>query len=330
MKKDFAPIWTRIITRFVLNQKYRGKTQPKVYSKYDVAKGVYEFKLMVKDFIRDIFLISLGIISAGFGLKGFLLPNHFIDGGATGISLLISAISKFPLAPLIILVNIPFVIFGFRAIGKEFAFKTILGIIGLSLAVAFIDYPEITHDKLLIAVFGGFFLGAGIGLAVRGGAVIDGTEVLAIAISRKSGLSIGDIILIINIVIFSFAAYLLTIEVALYAMLTYLSASKTVDFIIEGIEEYTGVTIVSNKADELREMISYELNSGVTVYKGERGFGRTGEKRHDLKIIYTVLTRLEISKLKSEVHKIDPNAFIVMTSIKDTIGGMTKKRRLAH
>lgn len=330
MKKDLAPLWTRLITRFVLNQKYKGKPQPKVYSKYDIAKGVYEFKLIIKDFVRDMFLISLGIISAGFGLKGFLLPNAFIDGGATGISLLISALTEVPLAPLIVMVNFPFVVFGFKAIGTEFAIKTILGIVGLSLAVAFIDYPEITHDKLLISVFGGFFLGAGIGLAVRGGAVIDGTEVLAIAISRRSGLSIGDIILIINIIIFSFAAYLLTIEIALYAILTYLAASKTVDFIIEGIEEYTGVTIISNKADELREMISYELNSGVTVYKGERGFGRTGEKKHDMKIIYTVLTRLEISKLKSEVHKIDPNAFIVMTSIKDTIGGMTKKRRLAH
>ena len=327
-RKEMPPLWTRIIIRFVLNQKYKGRREPKSYSKYDVARGLYEFRLMVKDFIRDVFLIGLGIISAGFGLKGFLLPNGFIDGGAMGISLLISALSEIPLAVLIILVNIPFIVFGFKVIGKQFAMKTVMAIIGLATAVAFLPYPEITDDKLLIAVFGGFFLGAGIGLAVRGGSVIDGTEVLAIAISRRAGLTIGDIILIINVIIFSFAAYLLSIEVALYAMLTYLSASKTVDFIIEGIEEYTGVTIISIKADEMREMIAYELNSGVTVYKGERGFGKTGEKKHDLKIIYTVVTRLEISRLKSEAHKIDPNAFIVMTSIKDTIGGMTKKRRL--
>lgn len=322
------PLWTRLIVRFVLNRKYKGKPEPKVYSKYDIAKGLYEFKIILKDTLRDLFLIVLGIISAGFGLNGFLLPNDFLDGGATGISLLISALTDFPLSILILLVNIPFIVFGFKAIGRTFAIKTILAIIGLALAVALIPYPEITDDKLLISVFGGFFLGAGIGLSVRGGAVIDGTELLAIVTSRRSGLSIGDIILIINIIIFSFAAYFLTYEIALYAMLTYLAASKTVDFIIEGIEEYTGVTIISNKADELREMIAYELNTGVTVFKGERGYGKSGEKNHDLKIIYTVVTRLEISKLKNEAHKIDPNAFIVMTSIKDTIGGMTNRRRL--
>ena len=328
MAKELTSLWKRLIIRFVLQPKYAGRAQPKEFSKYDIAKGLYEFKLIINDFIRDAFLISLGILSAGFGLKGFLLPNGFLDGGAMGISLLINVLSDIPLSILIILVNFPFIVFGFQVIGKQFAVKTILAIIGLAVVLTIIPYPEITDDKLLIAVFGGFFLGAGIGLAVRGGSVIDGTEVLAIAISRKSGLSIGDIILIINITIFSFGAYFLSIEVALYAMLTYLAASKTVDFIIEGIEEYTGVTIISNKADELREMIAYELNTGVTVYKGERGFGKTGEKHHDMKIIYTVVTRLEISRLKNEVHKIDPNAFIVMTSIKDTIGGMTKKRKL--
>ena len=328
MKKEMTPFWTRMITRFVLDHKYKANPETKVYSKYDIARGMYEFKLIIKDTVRDVFLIVLGILSAGFGLKGFLLSNGFIDGGATGISLLISALTDFPLALLIVLVNMPFILFGFRAIGKKFAIKTILAISGLALAIATIPYPEITNDKLLISVFGGFFLGAGIGMAMRGGAVIDGTEVLAISISRNAGVSIGDIILIINVIIFSFAAYLLSVETALYAMLTYLSASKTVDFIIEGIEEYTGVTIISNKADEIREMIAYELNSGVTVYKGERGYGKSGEKKQELKIIYTVITRLEISTLKNEIHKIDANAFIVMNSIKDTIGGMTKKRRL--
>lgn len=328
MKRQLTPFWTRMIVRFVLQDKYRGKPEPKTYSKYDIAKGLYEFKIIIKDILRDIFFIILGILSAGFGLKGFLITNGFIDGGATGISLLLSTYFGLPLPILLVLVNIPFIVFGIHAIGIEFAIKTVLAIIGLAICVAVVPYPAITNDKLLIAVFGGFFLGAGIGLSMRGGAVIDGTEVLAIAIGRKSGLTIGDIILIINVIIFSFAAYLLSIEIALYAMLTYLSASKTVDFILEGIEEYTGVTIISNKADELREMISYELNSGVTVYKGERGFGKTGEKHLDLKIIFTVITRLEVSKLKNEVNKIDANAFLVMTSIKDTTGGMTKKRRL--
>lgn len=221
-------------------------------------------------------------------------------------------------------------ILGLRVVGKVFTIKAILAILGLALVVAVVPYPGITDDKLLIAVFGGFFLGTGIGLSIRGGAVIDGTEVLAIALSRRIGLSIGDVILIVNLIVFSFAAWLINIETALYAMLTYLSASKTVDFLLEGIEEYTGVTIVSVKTDEIREMISHQLNYGVTVYKGERGFGKTGAKQYDINIIYTVLTRLEISRLKREVDRIDPNAFMVMHSVKDAVGGMTKKRRHKH
>ncbi len=322
--------WTKVIVRTVLDPKRKRNHKTTSYSKYDIAKGWYELIFIIKNSITDVFLIFLGIVSAGFGLKGFLLANGFIDGGATGISLLINETTKISISYLLILVNLPFIFLGYKVIGRQFAIKTALSILGLALAVALIPYPEVTSDKLLISVFGGFFLGAGIGLAVRGGAVIDGTEVLAIALSRRSGLSIGDIILIINIFIFSFAAYLLGVETALYAILTYLAASKTVDFILEGIEEYTGVTIVSSKADAVREMISYQLNQGVTVYMGERGYGKAGDRLHTTKIIYTVVTRLEIRTLKIEVYKIDPNAFMVMNSVKDTVGGMTKKRRHKH
>jgi len=189
--------------------------------------------------LKDTVFILIGIFSAGFGLKGFLLPNSFIDGGAMGISLLISEISGLSLSILIVAINLPFLILGYSQIGKEFAIKSIIAIITLAIVVHFVEYPIITHDKLLIAVFGGFFLGAGIGMAIRGGSVIDGTEVLAIQISKKTGLSIGDIVLIFNIIIFSFGAYILSMEIALYAILTYLSASKTINFIIEGVEEYT-------------------------------------------------------------------------------------------
>lgn len=273
-------------------------------------------------------MIMLGAIAAGFGLRGFLLPSDFLDGGATGISLMASELSGINLSILLVLVNTPFIILGYNIISRQFAVKTVFGIILLALAVAFIPYPEITHDKLLVAVFGGFFLGSGIGLAVRGGGVIDGTEVLAIAVSKKSGLTIGDVILIVNVVIFSLAAWLLSIETALYAMLTYLSASKTVDFLIEGIEEYTAVTIISVKAEKIRTMIVNKLGRGITVYKGERGFGKSGEKLYDMQIIYTIVTRLEVSKLKLEIEKIDPNAFVVMSSVKDMKGGMIKKRPL--
>ena len=295
---------------------------------YTHARQLIEYRLELRKFIGDIFLVSLGIFSAGFGLKGFLLPNKFLDGGATGISLLIAELTSFNFSILLVIINLPFIILGFNIISKQFAVKTAYGIAGLAICVALVPYPEITHDKLLVAVFGGFFLGAGIGLAVRGGAVLDGTEVLAISVSKNSGLTIGDVILIINIMIFGVAAWLLSIETALYAMLTYLAASKTVDFIIEGIEEYTAVTIVSLKADKIQLMITNKMGRGITVYRGAKGYGRSGAKNYDMQIIYTIITRLEVSRLKLEIEKIDPNAFVVMSSVKDMKGGMIKKRAL--
>lgn len=278
--------------------------------------------------VRSAVFIVIGIFSAGFGLKSFLMPNNFIDGGATGISLLLTRIFQFPLPIVIILVNIPFIFLGYRQIGQVFTVRTVLGILGLAVCLTVIDYPPVTNDKLLVAVFGGFFLGAGIGFAIRGGGVLDGTEVLAIYISRKTGSTIGDIIMIINVIIFGSAVYFLGLETALYSMLTYLSASKTVDFLIEGIEEYMGVTIISRKNNEIRQMISDKLGRGVTIYKGTGGFGKRGHTHDDSEIVFTVVTRLEISRLRSEIEKIDEDAFVVMHSIKDTKGGMIKKRPL--
>ncbi len=280
-----------------------------------------------KQWLKDGFFIVAGILFAAFGLESFLLPNKFIDGGATGISLLIAEVLEIPLYILIILVNVPFVILGYKVIGKLFAFKTALAILGLALVLFFIDFPEITQDKLLVAVFGGFFLGAGIGLSVRGGSVLDGTEVLAIYLSKKMGTTIGDIIILINIFVFLAAAYLLSIETALYSMLTYLAASKTLDFVIEGIEEYTGVSIISEKSEEMRSMITEKLGMGLTVYKAKGGYGRHGV-HNEYDVIFTVITRLEIRKLNIEISKIDPKAFVVMSKINDTRGGMIKKRAI--
>ena len=274
---------------------------------------------------KDVILITFGIFSAAFGLKGFLLTNHFIDGGATGISLLISALTSIPLYIPLICVNIPFIILGYKIIGRNFAIKTMLAISGLALVVATVTFPDVTKDNLLVAIFGGFFLGTGIGLSVRGGAVIDGTEILAIYLSRKLGTTIGDIIIIINVFIFSAAAYFLSVEIALYSMITYFAASKTLDFIIDGIEEYTGVTIISNHSEKIKWMIVNDLGHGVTTYKGETGFGKQGETK-DIKIIYTVVTRLELNRLRAEIDKIDKKAFVIMSSIRDAKGGMVKKR----
>ena len=273
-------------------------------------------------------MILIGIVSAGFGLKGFLLPNSFIDGGAMGISLLISETTNVSLSILIVAINLPFLILGYSQIGKQFALKSVIAIIGLALVVHFLPYPLITTDKLLIAVFGGFFLGGGIGMAIRGGSVIDGTEVLAIHLSKKSGLTVGDIILLFNIIIFSFGAYILSIEVALYAILTYLAAAKTINFLVDGVEEYTGITIISDNSDKIRLMITEKLGRGVTIYAGKGGYGKRSDTLKQIDIVYTVITRLEIAKLRAEIDKIDSNAFIIMNSIKDTKGGMIKKRSI--
>ena len=285
-------------------------------------------KLNIAHIAKDTLFILIGIISAGFGLKGFLLPNSFIDGGAMGISLLISETTNVSLSILIVAINLPFLILGYSQIGKQFALKSVIAIIGLALVVHFLPYPLITTDKLLIAVFGGFFLGGGIGMAIRGGSVIDGTEVLAIHLSKKSGLTVGDIILLFNIIIFSFGAYILSIEVALYAILTYLAAAKTINFLVDGVEEYTGITIISDNSDKIRLMITEKLGRGVTIYAGKGGYGKRSDTLKQIDIVYTVITRLEIAKLRAEIDKIDSNAFIIMNSIKDTKGGMIKKRSI--
>ena len=324
------PHFHQLVSQTVVREKKKSDGTPAKTSKYKEAKSQYLVRKAFILHIKDALLIITGILSAGFGLNSFLLPNDFIDGGATGISLLIAEISGLPISLFILLVNIPFIFFGYHQIGKAFTIKTIVTISALALCVAFVEYPIVTKDRLLVAVFGGFFLGAGIGLTVRGGAVLDGTEVLAIFVSKKTNATIGDIISVINVIIFSAAAYFLSIESALYSMLTYIAASKTVDYIIEGIEEYTGVTIISPKSEEIRLVITEKLGRGVTEYKGSGGYGKRGYTRMDMNIIFTVVTRLEISRLRTEIELIDPNAFVVMHSIKDTKGGMIKKRALKH
>ena len=320
-----SPFFQQIIIAIV---KHRLKKRNEQIDDRKLSSKVEIFKVNIIHLVRDTVFILIGIVSAGFGLKGFLLPNSFIDGGAMGISLLISETTSVSLSVLIVVINFPFIILGFSQIGKQFAIKSILAIIGLALIVHFIPYPLITSDKLLIAVFGGFFLGLGIGMTIRGGAVIDGTEVLAIYLSKQTGLTIGDVILIFNIIIFSFGAYILSVEIALYAILTYIAAAKTVDFIIEGVEEYTGITIISDESEKIRLMITEKLGRGVTIYTGKGGYGTKGHNLKQIDILYTVITRLEIARLRIEIDKIDSDSFIIMNSIKDTKGGMIKKRPL--
>ena len=278
----------------------------------------------MKGFIRgakNTTLIVLGILSAGLGLKGFLLSSRFIDGGVTGISMLLSDVLGLPLSILILVINLPFIALGYRHIGRGFAIKSALAIAGLSVCLAGLHYPDVTPDKLLTAVFGGLFIGAGIGLAIRGGAVLDGTEIAALLVSKGSHhLKVGDVILILNIFIFSAAAFFLGIESAMYSILTYFAASKTIDFLIHGIEEYTAVIIISDRSEEIRQAIIRVLGRGVTVYKGRGGMTDVEQD-----ILFCVVTRLEIGRVKSAAIEIDGASFIVVHPLADAQGGVIKK-----
>ena len=272
----------------------------------------------------DAALVLLGIFSAGLGLKGFLLSSHCIDGGVTGVSMLLAEVSRIPLWVSIPLINLPFIAIGYWQVGRGFAIRSALAIGGLAACLALVPFPDVTPDKLLTAVFGGGFIGAGIGLAMRGGAVLDGTEIAALLVSKKSPLfKVGDVILGLNIFIFTAAAFLLSVESALYSILTYVAASKTVDFLVYGIEEYHGITIVSQKSEAIRRAILRDLNRGVTVYHGRGGLTEAEQE-----ILYCVVTRLEISKIRAIVAQIDDAAFIVVHRIADATGGVVKKRVL--
>jgi len=283
-------------------------------------------KGMIFKEIKNYVLILIAILSAGMGIKGYLLSSRFIDGGVTGISMLLNNILGYPLAILMPLINLPFIILGYYQMGSRFAVRSCVAIAGLALCIAFMPYPNVTPDKLLTAVFGGFFLGVGIGLAIRAEAVLDGTEIAALLVSKYSSiLKVADVILILNVLIFATAAFFLGVESASYSILTYFAASRTIDFLLYGLEEYTGVTIISERSEEVRNAIIEKLERGVTIYSGKGGYGKQGENIRDNEIIFTVVTRLEVGKLHTVINSIDPQAFIIQHSINDIKGGMIKE-----
>lgn len=274
--------------------------------------------------LSNVLLIVFGILSASMGLKGFLLSSNFIDGGVTGICMLLSKVTGLPLSLWLPLVNAPFIALGYRQVGRAFAFRSVAAIAGLSLSLATLHFPDVTPDLLLSAVFGGMFIGAGIGLAVRGGAVLDGTEIAALLISQRSHLlKVGDIILLFNVVLFLAAMSLLGVEEALYSILTYVAAARTLDFVIHGIDEFTAITIVSRFSGEIAARIMTQLGRGVTVYKG-----RGGLSDEEQEILYCVVTRLEIGKVKTIVRAFDANAFVTYHSLSDVDGGVVRRASL--
>lgn len=284
-------------------------------------------KQHITDKIMDAVLMILGVLFAGVALKGFLVPNHFFDGGVTGISLLVHEIYHYDLAILIILFNIPLMIAGYFSVGKRFAFRMLAGVLLLGICLELLPSFALTADKLLISIFGGAFLGIGIGLVMRAGAALDGIEVIALYTLKKTSFTITEIILGINILIFSIAAFQFGIETALYSILTYFTATRCIDYVVEGIQAYTGVTIISSKSEVIKYQLVNKLGRGITVYKGERGFlPGNFEVSSECDIIFTVVTRLELRKLKNLVHEVDPKAFMFANTIRETTGGVLKRK----
>jgi uncharacterized membrane-anchored protein YitT (DUF2179 family) len=285
--------------------------------------------MKVMTIIKESITIGLGILSAGFGLKGFLLSSHFIDGGVTGVSMLIADLSAIPISVLIFVINVPFLWLGYKKLGLGFAVKSTIAIGLLSVSLVVIHFPDVTHDKLLTAVFGGVFIGTGSGLAIRGGAVLDGTEIAAVLVSKKTQLlKVSDFILLLNVLIFGLAAFFLGVEPAMYSILTYMAAAKMIDFILNGIEQYSGITVISTHSEAIRRAITINLGRGVTIYQGKSGYGKDGHVNDPRDIVFTVATRLEIPSLKHTILSIDPKAFIVQQSVDDTTGGLLKRKGL--
>lgn len=272
----------------------------------------------------------IGVSLALFALKGFMIPNHFIDGGVIGISILVHEIYHFSVSVTLLLANAIFIFLAYKYVSKEVAVKSIITIMLLAIGLEFIPVAPITTDKLLIAIFGGAFIGVGIGLVIRTGAMIDGTEILAVLTRRRIGLTMSEVILLINAVIFSVVAINFGVETVMYSFITYFTATKAIDYVVDGIEEHTALTIISSKSDEIKDIIVNQFDKGITVYKGERGYlPGAFDIKNDCDVIVTIVTRLEVLRMKNAITQIDPNAFMYVNVIKETSGGLVKRNN-AH
>lgn len=277
--------------------------------------------------LKNLFQILLGAALAVLAMKGFMIPNRFLDGGITGISILLHEILHINISLLVIVLNALFVYLGYRRIGKTFAVQTTIAVILLSLGLLFVHIQPITSDKLLIAIFGGILIGTGVGLVIRGGGVIDGSEVVAVFTRRRTGFSNSEIIMLINTIIFLAAAFAFGIETAMYSIITYFAATKATDYVVDGIEEFTAMNIISSQQERVKSFLVTEMGKGITVYKGERGFlPGSFDIRTDCEIIVTIVTRLEIKQIEDAIIDIDPGVFIYVQSIKEATGGILKEK----
>lgn len=278
--------------------------------------------------LKSMLFTIVGVLCGVVALKGFMMPNHFLDGGVTGLSVLAYEITHINISFFLVGFNIPFVILGYFKIGKTFAVKCLIAIILLAVLMNVIEIPVVTTDKILIAVFGGLFIGLGIGLNIKAGGVIDGMEVIADYTNKKSGFKTGEVILLINTSIFLIAAFFLGIETAMYSILTFFTAVKTSDYVVDGFEEYTALTIISKEYEAVKGIIVNDFGKAVTVYKGERGYlPNSFDVKYDCDIVMTVVTRLEIHRIQEAILELDPNAFFHVHSIKEVKGGVIKQLR---
>ena len=276
---------------------------------------------------KNLLQILIGSAMAVFAMKGFMIPNQFMDGGVTGISILLHEISHIPISIFIVVFNLPFIYLGFKRIGKTFAVQTSLAIFLLTLGLIFIDIKPVTTDPLLIAIFGGILIGTGVGLVIRSGGVIDGAEVIAVFTRRRIGFSNSEIIMIFNTFIFAGAAFHFGMEKAMYSLITYYAATRATDYIVDGIEQYTAINIITSQQDKIKDLLVNELGKGITVYKGERGYlPGSFDIKTDCEIIVSIVTRLEINQIQEAITEIDAKAFVYIQSINEASGGILKAR----
>lgn len=287
-----------------------------------VSKAKQQKKNTVRKITTRTIMVAIGAIIMAVGLELFLVPNHIMDGGIVGVSIIASHLLSLPLGIFIFVLNLPFIFLGYKQIGKTFALSTGLGITVLSLTTIFLhNLQPFTTDTLLATVFGGIILGIGVGIVIRYGGSLDGTEILAILFNRKSPFSVGEIIMFFNLLIFTIAGFVFTWEQAMYSIMAYYIAYKMIDIVIQGMEESKSVYIISDEIDEIGQTIMDRLGRGVTFLHGEGAY--TG---NDKKVIFTVITRLEESKLKSIVAEIDAHAFLAIGNIAEVKGGRFKKK----
>jgi len=287
-----------------------------------IQEKVQHRKLPLRKIVLRAIAITIGAILMATGLEIFLVPNHVIDGGITGISIMLAHITGWKLGIFLLILNLPFVYMGYKQMGKTFAISTVYGIIVLSIFTSFFHpIPAFTDDILLATVFGGMILGTGVGVVIRNGGALDGTEILALLITKKVPFSVGQIIMFINIFILGAAGFVFSWDRAMYSLLAYVIASKAIDTVVAGLEESKSVWIISDEAEEIGNAINARLGRGVTYINGQGAF--TGDSK---KVIFSIITRLEESKLNTIVQDIDPNAFLAIGDISEVRGGRFKKK----